>query len=125
MSDDKLTWEGIDLIWVILGFLGAALGLSRMPPMNKWQLFTALISGVVFAAFAPQILLLIWAAPPVIRNITAFVFGIGGMFIVPGIIVFWQAFATDPWGWFTRILDIIDRVRKGAREANDETRKQP
>ena len=130
MSDGKFSWEGIDLIWVILGFLGSALGISRMPPMNKWQLFTALIAGVVISAMAPQVLILAWpTAPDVVKNITAFFFGIGGMFIVPGAVVFWQGFATDPWGWVTRILDLIDRVRRTppARRDDDpdEPRKQP
>lgn len=127
MNDGKWSWEGIDLIWVVLGFLGAALGISRMPPMNKWQLFTSLIAGIVISALAPQVLILIWPnAPAVLKNITAFFFGIGGMFIVPGAIVFWQGFATDPWGWVTRILDLIDRIRRAPPKPDpDEPRKQP
>lgn len=125
MSDQRLAWEGVDLIWVIFGLLGSALGISRMPPMNRWQLAMSLVSGVVIAALAPQIMVLVWpSAPDVIKSVTAFIFGIGGMFIVPGIVVFWQGFATDPWAWATRILDLIDRVRRAPPRDDDERRHQ-
>lgn len=109
----KWSWEGIELIWVVLGFLGAALGVSRMPPMNKWQLMSSLVSGIVLASQAPQ-----WAAffylkwtgaaiPAFMNNTVAFFFGIGGMFIVPGVIVFWQEFGKDPWGAIMRLVNLV------------------
>lgn len=105
-SGRGLSWEGIQLVWVILGFIGAALGIGSMPTMTRKQLITAMLSGLVAAALAPQ-----WAAhlygrwfgpepiPPFMNNTIAFFFGIGGMFIVPGAIVFWQNFRNNPLGF--------------------------
>ncbi len=110
---DRFTWEGIQLIWVILGFIGAALGISSMPPMSKRQLVAALAAGVVCAALIPQVSaeLLAWLRstptvplPSGVNNVLAFFFGIGGMFIIPGAIVFWRSFQTNPFF-------IIDWVR--------------
>jgi len=124
MDGHKLAWEGIELVWVVLGFFGAAIGLGSIPQMSRPQLWTALMSGVVLSAMAPQ-----WAnfiarhmmpswvdpitllLPSFMTGSIAFVFGIGGMFIVPGIIVFWREFGINPWGWFTKILDLINRAR--------------
>ncbi len=121
---DKIQWEGIQLIWVVLGIFGAAIGLGSLPQMNRPQLWTAVSSGIVCSAMAPQ-----WAnhayvywlptwinssgdtLPSFMSGTIAFVFGIGGMFIVPGIIVFWQGFQDNPWGWFSKIMDAINRMR--------------
>lgn len=109
----KLSWEGIELMWVVLGLIGASLGISRMPTMTKRDLSFSLLSGVVCAAFAPQ-----WAAhfyhvymgaeiPVFMNNTVAFIFGIGGMFLVPGVIVFWQAFSKDPWGAVMKLVNAL------------------
>lgn len=121
---EKIQWEGIQLIWVVMGIFGAAIGLGSLPRMTRKQLWTAVASGIVFSAMAPQ-----WAnhayvhwlptwvnasgapLPSFMSGTIAFVFGIGGMFIVPGIIVFWQGFSTDPWGWFHKLMDAINRAR--------------
>lgn len=116
---DKIQWEGIQLIWVVLGIFGAAIGLGSMPKMNRPQLWTAVASGIVCSAMAPQWgnhIYKYWLAsgsdlPSFMTGTIAFVFGIGGMFIVPGIIVFWQGFQENPWGWFNKIMDAINRVR--------------
>lgn len=107
---EKLTWEGIDLIWVVLGFVGAALGIAYMPKMEKSQLTAALLAGIMCAALgtpladaayismAPQ-----WMnvdhghLPKIINNAMAFFLGIGGMFIIPGVIVFWRYGARNPF----------------------------
>jgi hypothetical protein len=104
--NDKFSWEGISLLWVLLGFIGAALGIGSMPEMTKKQLWTALGSGVVCAALAPSVvpeLIGWWRVAPVvplpgpIGNLLAFFFGIGGMFIVPGCIVMWSSWKKNPW----------------------------
>lgn len=119
---EKIQWEGIELIWVVLGIFGAAIGLGSMPKMNRPQLWTAVASGIVCSAMAPQwanYLASKWLAmtlPSFMAGTIAFVFGIGGMFIVPGIIVFWQGFQNDPWGWFHKLMDAVNRVRGGGQQ---------
>jgi hypothetical protein len=128
-GDGKFSWEGIQLMWVVLGFIGAALGISRMPPMTKRDLFFSLFSGVVCAAFAPQ-----WTAhfyrqsfgadiPVFMNNTVAFVLGIGGMFIVPGLIVFWQGFSKDPWGAVMKIVDVVRGRRPSPPPADGQGEK--
>lgn len=119
MSDSKWSWEGIQLLWPILGLIGAALGIGSLPPMTHRQLWTALLSGVVAAALAPQ-----WAAhiylrwfgaeiPPFMNNTIAFFFGVGGMFIVPAVIVFWKTMRDNPFA----LIDWL-RGRGGAPPAS-------
>lgn len=111
MDGEKiLASEGIDLIWIVLGFVGAALGIAYMPKMEKPQLLAALVAGVACAMLATPLVDAIfvnWAPtwmnathdhlPHIINNAFAFFFGIGGMFIVPGIIVFWRSGAKNPF----------------------------
>lgn len=115
---DGLSWQGIELIWVVMGFIGAALGIGSMPPMSRRQMWVAFLSGLFFAAMAPQwadwgFQQWAWANPmhePMPRfmgNTLAFFFGVGGMFLVPGMIAFWR----DPWGVIDKLLTIIDRLR--------------
>ena len=107
---DHLASSGIELLWLIFGFVGAVLGVSYMPPMSHWQKFSALLSGLACAALGPQL-----AAPwyqgfvttpmlPAVNNAFAFILGILGMFIVPGILVIGKKFQENPF-W------IIDWLR--------------
>lgn len=119
--NDKLSWEGIQLIWVVLGLVGAALGIGSMPRMTKQQLWFALGSGVACAALAPGAIpefIAWWRVAPVvplpgmIANVLAFVFGIGGMFVVPTLIKIFKAVQEDPLGW-------LDYLRgRGSKPAN-------
>lgn len=104
----RLAYGGIDLLWLILGFIGAALGIGSMPPMSKRALATALGAGVVCAALAPQAaaeLFALWKdrpavmLPVAVNNVLAFLFGIGGMFIVPGLSALWRRIVENPVGF--------------------------
>lgn len=111
MDGSRLSWEGISLVSVVLGFVGAALGVSYMPPMNKKQLLAALVAGVTCAALAPGATseaiawwrstpaapVLAVPLPAALNNVLAFVSGIGGMFLVPGLIVAFQSFKKNPF----------------------------
>lgn len=87
---------------VVLGFIGAVLGVSYMPPMSSKQLFAALVAGVVCGALLPSaiaalfLFVINWTVPTVVDRILALFTGLGGMFIVPGAIVFWQSVAKNP-----------------------------
>lgn len=131
MDEKRMTWEGINLLWIVLGFIGAALGVSYMPPMNKKQLAGAMLSGLVCAALAPQ-----WAGhyyakiigeptPAFMNNTVAFLFGIGGMFIVPAVLVFWTGFRDNPLGfidWIRGRGPAPRRTPPPADEAQQEIR---
>lgn len=104
---------------MVLGFVGAALGISYMPPMRKRDVFAALFSGLIMAGLAPQ-----WAGhyyekfftepiPAFMNNTIAFFFGIGGMFIVPGAIAAWTAIRANPFV----IVDWIGRLKARAPTA--------
>lgn len=105
---DRMSWEGISLVSVVLGFVGAVLGVSYMPPMSKKQLAAALVAGVVCAALAPGFAseaIAWWREKPVVplpgafNNVLAFVCGIGGMFIVPTVIVLFKSAHDNPMGF--------------------------
>lgn len=103
----------LDLVAIVLGFVGALLGVSYSEPMTKKQLLAALGSGSIVAALAPPLVTLLihlqWPTvnlPVAINNVMAFVFGIGGMFIIPGVLSFWKTFSANPWGFIDRIRGI-------------------
>ena len=96
-------WHGFELITAVLGFIGAALGISYSPPMTKKEMFAALLAGVVCAVLGPSLVMQVYTLPPIVNNALAFIFGIGGMFIVPGLLALWRGFASDPWAWLDKL----------------------
>lgn len=119
MKDDGLSFEGIRLITIILGFVGAALGISYTRQMSKRDQWAALLSGVAMCMLIPQASSDWWHShyneemSPAINNIVAFLSGLFGMFIVPGLLVIGEKFKTNPW-W------VIDWVR-GFRKNDDQS----
>jgi hypothetical protein len=124
MEHQRWSWEGIQLIWVVLGILGAALGIGSMPPMSKKQCWTALGSGCIFAGLGPQWLnhaYMYWfptwinpaktEMPGFMLGSFAFVCGVGGLFLIPAIVAFWK----DPRGFLVSIVEFVTtaRARKG------------
>lgn len=95
---------GIKVVWLVFGFIGAALGVRYSPPMSKGDALTALLAGVVCAGFGPPLLTtwFSWHMPPIVDNAIAFVCGICGMFVVPGILNLGRAFAADPAAFITK-----------------------
>jgi len=100
---------GVEFVTLVFGFIGAALGISYMPPMTRKEQFFALGSGLACAGLLPNLIPLIFTGigfPAVaaalqigvVKSALGFVLGILGMFIVPGIIVFGIEFKLDPIG---------------------------
>lgn len=114
MNDGFEAMSGIKIVSLVFAFIGAALGISYTPEMTKRTAFAALLSGVVCGALGPELIAwgFGWKVPLLINNIFSFICGIGGMFIVPGILMAWRGFATDPWAF-------IDRLR-GAGKGSDK-----
>lgn len=100
---------GVKVVSLVFGAIGAALGIAYSPTMNRREMFAALLAGLVCASIGPQLVLHYFTLPQWASNGASFIFGIGGMFIVPGFLSFWRGFATDPWAWFDRL-----RGRAGA-----------
>lgn len=97
------SFQGFELIAAVLGFIGAALGISYSPPMTKKEMFAALLAGVSCAVLGPALASQVYALPPIVNNALAFIFGIGGMFIVPGLLGLWRGFSVDPWAFIDRL----------------------
>lgn len=98
---------GVKIFTLVFGVIGAALGIAyTTPPMSRREMAAALLAGLACAAIGPQILLHYMALPSWGTNAAAFVLGIGGMFIVPGILKAWRAFAADP-------LSLLNRNKGG------------
>ncbi len=95
---DAIAAAGIKVVWLVFGFIGAALGVRYSPTMTKADALTALLAGVVCSGFGPPLLTTWfgWHMPPVVDNAIAFVCGIFGMFVVPGILNMGRAFVADP-----------------------------
>ena len=97
--------SGVKVVALVFGFIGAALGITYTPEMTRRTAFAAMIAGVVCGGLGPEAVQALFTAPlpMTVKNLIALVFGIGGMFIVPGFIAIWQGFAKDPWGFIDRI----------------------
>lgn len=125
MDDQHWSWEGIQLIWVVLGIFGAAMGIGAMPPMTKKQCWTALGSGVFFASYGPQWMnygFIHWVPawinaghdpmPSFMLGSVAFVCGVGGLFLIPGILAFWR----DPKGTVLDIWRAVTTLNRAPKE---------
>ena len=110
MGDGFESLSGVKVVSLVFAFIGAALGISYTPDMTKRTAFAALIAGIVCGALGPELIAWAfnWKLPVLINNIFALLCGVGGMFIIPGVIVAWRGFATDPWAF-------VDRLRGSAK----------
>ena len=97
--------SGVKVVALVFGFIGAALGIVYTPEMTRRTAFAALIAGIVCGGLGPELLqsFIVAPLPTIIKNVVALVCGIGGMFIVPGVLSISQGFAKDPWGFIDRI----------------------
>jgi len=100
---EKMSWAGIELAAIVFALVGAALGVSYSPEMTKRQMSAAVLAGLACGALLPELVASVYNMPAIAKNGLAFVFGIGGMFIVPGVIALWRGFANDPWAFFDRL----------------------
>lgn len=109
--------SGIKVVSLVFAFIGAALGISYTPEMTKRTAFAALIAGVVCGALGPELIAwgFSWKLPILINNIFALICGVGGMFIIPGLLTLWRGFAADPWAFFDRF-----RGAAGAKKEADK-----
>ena len=105
MNETFETITGVKVVALVFGFIGAALGISYTPEITKRTAFAALIAGVVCGALGPEGVQALFAnpLPMVIKNVVALICGLGGMFIVPGLLIAWKGFATDPWAFIDRL----------------------
>lgn len=115
MADPSFeTVSGVKVVALVFGFIGAALGISYTPQITKKAAVAALASGIVCGGLGPSLLAWAfnWHLPATADNALAFVCGVGGMFIIPGLIAAWQGFAHDPWGFIDRLRGIAKRDDK-------------
>lgn len=108
MNDTFEAISGVKIVALVFGFIGAALGISYTPEITKKAALAALISGIVCGGLGPELIAWAfnWHLPPIISNVMALVCGVGGMFIIPGLIAIWRGFGADPWGFIDRIRGI-------------------
>lgn len=116
MDDFLKTLEAgsITVVAVVFGVIGAALGIAYTPEISRRQAVAAMVSGLVGAfIFAPLVLHLVKLNPAPMWAVAGlgFFFGVGGMFIVPLIVMFWSRLAKDPTGFIGKVLDFIEQMR--------------
>lgn len=110
-GDTFETLSGVKVVALVFGCIGALLGISYSPPMSKQTAFAAIIAGIVCGGLGPQLLSWAfgWHLPVVADNAIAFISGVMGMFIVPGILVVGRNIAADPWSVIDRLRGIAKR----------------
>ncbi len=100
---------GVTFASMVIGFIGAVLGVSYVPEMSKKQMFAALLAGLCCAAFITPVATHWYAiyfaapTPQFLENGAAFLLGISGMYIVPGFLSISRAFRDNPLGFIDRL----------------------
>lgn len=104
MNEGFEALTGVKVVSLVFAFIGAALGIGYTPEITKRMAVAALIAGVTCGALGPEAVAYFYGKPIplIVNNALAVVFGIGGMFIVPGLIRFWQDFRDNPLGFLDR-----------------------
>lgn len=97
---------GVSAATLVFGAVGAALGIAYTPAMTRREMLAALLAGLACSAILPQLIAQWIHLNPVANNALSFLFGIGGMFIVPGLLAAWAGFRTDPWAFIDRLRGI-------------------
>lgn len=109
MNDlENAQWAGIKIVYLIFGFFGSALGLTFTPVLTKRLAVSAILAGLFCGAFGPELVTFLYdkPIPKLLTNFMAAIFGMGGMFIVPGILKVWEVFRDDPFGWLDRVRNL-------------------
>lgn len=114
---------GITLFMMVFGVMGAILGVAYSPQLTGRQMFAALVAGLACAVIFPQVLAAageqvgwkFFALAPV-RNGLAFLFGIGGMVIVPGLIAAWHDFWRDPGAFVAKVKGWFGGKKEGGSQ---------
>lgn len=112
-TPEPSSWETITILGasvgaIVYGIIGAFLGIANTPALTPRVATVALFGGLVCAMLVPSAAQ--WAArqwlqielPPVATNVIAFVFGLGGMVIIPGLMKLWGEIAADPLGFWKK-----------------------
>lgn len=102
---------GVKVVTLVCAFIGAALGISYRPQVTPRVAIAALVSGVVFGGYAPSLIEFAFnlKMPITISHMAAVVCGIGGIFVVPGIIAIWQSFFADPFAFLDKVRALFGK----------------
>ena len=107
--------SGVKVVTLVCALIGAALGISYAPQVTPRIAISAMLAGIVCGGFGPGLLewAFNWHLTPVVSNMIAVVFGIGGIFIIPGIIAGWQDLIRDPVAFVGKLRAIFGGGNKG------------
>lgn len=111
---DEITYNGMKLMHLIVGTAAAVVSLWFLPRFETKSLGATITCGMFCALlFTP---LAMWGyavyfstevkavkVPVVVENVLAATFGIGGVYIIPGITWAWKSVRDNPWGFFAWI----------------------
>lgn len=108
-------FAGVKIVSLVFACIGAALGITYTKEMTKRTALAAMLAGICSGGLGPEFIS--WSLaiplPAVVNNVLALVCGIGGMFIVPGILKIWQGFSDDPWQFFDRFRSAFGKSKSG------------
>lgn len=107
----EAAFGGMKLMHLIVGTAAAGVSLWFLPKFETKSLGATITSGMFCSlVFTP---LSVWAysayfgtearavaVPGPVENVLAAAFGIGGVYIVPGIAWAWRSVRDNPWGFF-------------------------
>lgn len=108
------TWGDIKLMHIIMGTAGAGVTLWFVEGFRMRVLGATVTCGIVCAAVFTPGIEYAWMhlfvdtprkeIPNVVENVIAFMLGVGGMSIIPGITNWWIRFKKNPTAFIERVL---------------------
>lgn len=106
MNETIETMAGVKVVTMVFAIIGGLLGISYSPQITARAAFAACLSALVCGSLLPSAVgkYFGWEMSQLTSNGFAVIFGIGGMFIVPGILALWKAFAADPVGFLKKFV---------------------
>lgn len=107
--------SGVKVVTLVCALIGGALGISYTPNITPRIAISALFAAIVCGGFGPGLLEwgFNWRLPSVVSNMIAVIFGIGGIFIVPGIIAAWQDLIRDPVAFVGKLRSVFGANKGG------------
>lgn len=110
---ETVSYFGVKLVSFVFGVVGTLLGIANAPTLTRRESWAALLSGCTVGPMAAEVF--IWACqrwggftpPMIVYGVVAVIFGIGGMFIVPGILNLWRSFRDDPRAFIANAVALI------------------
>lgn len=94
--DPEASFLGLKFSTLLAGFVGGLVSLSFLKDLTRFQAILAVFTGIASAGYLTPALQLWIQVGPELENAVAFVIGLCGMNIIPGLLFVSERFRANP-----------------------------